>query len=127
MLLTRNQFLIILAVIIASCGAWGVVLKMFLDSSLAFKWACAWWFFGGCLVAAVIVAALEYTGVLDDHEQPIEINNNMPYIQSIENGIGRRVQDRKIKIEGEINPALTEMQKQIIEIKKAANKGIYRE
>jgi len=127
--LTRNQFLILLAVIIASCGAWGVVLKMFLDSSLAFKWACAWWFFGGCLVAAVVVAALEYTGVLDDerNEPPIKINNNMPYIQSIENGIGRRVQDRKIKIEGDINPLLIAMKSKLTEVKQAAEKGIDRE
>jgi len=121
--LTRNQFLILLAVIIASCGAWGVVLKMFLDSSLAFKWACAWWFFGGCLVAAVVVAALEMAGVLDDNEPPVDINN-MPYIQSIENGIGRRVQDRKIKIEGEINPALIAFKQKLTEVKQAAEKGI---
>jgi len=66
-------------------------------------------------------------GVLDEHEPPVEINNNMPYTQSIENGIGRRIQDRKIKIEGDINPLLIAMKSKITEVKQAAEKGIDRE
>jgi len=164
MLLTRKQFLILLAVIIASCGAWGVVLKMFLDSSLALKFAAAWWFFGGCLVAAVILAAVEASGITekkrhatpDRRIQDLKIKSDLidlllkpesihqdinRFYEAVEvfsqiglsadqatrsfSGRGKRCGD--IKIEGDINPALKEMQKQIIEIKKAANKGIYRE
>lgn len=85
MLLTRNQFLIILAVLIASCGAWGIILKMFIDSSLALRWSFMWWFFGGCLVAAIVAGVYEY--------QSVKVSKN------------RRSCD--IKIDGEINPELS--------------------
>jgi hypothetical protein len=112
MLLTRKQFLVILCVLIASCGAWGVVLKMFLDSSLALKFAAAWWFFGGCLVSAVIIAAVDACGITEKKR------NAAP---------DRRLQDRKIKIEGDINPLLIAMKHKITEVKQAAEKGIDRE
>lgn len=112
MILTKKQFLVILTVIIASCGAWGIDLKMLIDSDLALRWSFAWWFFGGCLIAAVIIAAIEsvITPEKKRHATP-----------------DRRIQDRKIKIDGDINPLLIAMKHKITEVKQTAEKGIDRE
>jgi hypothetical protein len=104
MLLTRKQFLIILCVLIASCGAWGVVLKMFLDSTIELRLVLLVWFFGGCIVSALVIAAVDITGSFERKD--------------------RRIQDRKIKIEGDINPLLIAMKHKITEVKQAAEKGI---
>jgi len=78
MLLTRTQFLIILSVLIASVAAWGIVLKMFLDSSLEFKWSFFVWFFGACIVAALVGWSIEITGAFKRkrHATLKEINKN---------------------------------------------------
>jgi len=128
MLLTRNQFLIILAVLIVSCGAWGMLLKMFIDSSLALKWSLMVWFFGGCLVALVVGGSItyfanknygrkskKYSGLLG----PQHINCRCVTVPQ------KRLSD--IKIEGEINPALTAFKQKLTEVKQAAEKGIDRE
>lgn len=110
--LTHKQFLALVAVIIASCGAWGVILKMLVDSSLALRWILFVWFFGGCIVAALVIAAIDITGALERkrHATPC-----------------RRIQDCKIKIEGDINPLLIAMKSKLTEVKQAAEKGIDRE
>jgi len=110
MLLTRSQFLILLAVIIASCGAWGIILKMFLDSDLSLKWSLFVWFLGGCIVSALVIAAIDIT---NSYEQSATKD--------------RRIQDRKIKIEGDINPLLIAMKSKLTEVKQAAEKGTDRE
>jgi len=119
--LTRNQFLILLAVIIASCGAWGMLLKMFIDSSLALKWSLMVWFFGGCFVALAVGGVINHIRIKNE----IANREKMHELGAVFYSSGRRVND--IKIEGEINPALTAFKQKLTEVKQAAEKGIDRE
>jgi len=112
MLLTKKQFLILLSVTVASCGAWGIILKMLIDSSVALRWVLFVWFFGGCIVAALVIAAIDITGAFERKRHATQC---------------RRIQDRKIKIEGDINPLLIAMKHKITEVKQAAEKGTDRE
>lgn len=60
MLLTKKQFLIIIAALVISCGSWAIILKMFIDSSLELKWSFLVWFFGGCFASAFIFGVHEW-------------------------------------------------------------------
>ena len=61
MLMTCRQLLILLLVFVASISAWGILLKMCIDSSLELKWSVFFWFFGACLVSAAVIGAFEFT------------------------------------------------------------------
>lgn len=61
MLMNCRQLLILLLVFVASISAWGILLKMCLDSSLALRWSFFVWLFGACFVSAAVIGAYELT------------------------------------------------------------------
>ncbi len=78
MSLKKSQLAIIALVFLASVSAWFIILKMFLDSSLEFKWSVFVWFFGACIVAALVLWSFEVTGAFSRkrHATLKEINKN---------------------------------------------------